>query len=253
MTAPAIMTARPPARAHRAQVAQIALPLDWSAGGHNADWPLVGPANADVIAHCQDMVRWHVPVSLVIGAGASGKSTIARWFAAGGGRAIDDADRVDDRTLFHAFNDAMTGATPPLLLTAGGAPILMPLHAGEGDGAGGWRIALPDLGSRLAAIPVLRIGAPDPPFIAALIDHLFAKRGIIPAPGTSAWCAARIERSFAAVVALVDALDAAALGSRRAPSIPLARAVLADAGLSVPDLFDALATTGSDGDEAPHG
>jgi chromosomal replication initiation ATPase DnaA len=73
-----------------------------------------------------------------------------------------------------------------------------------------WRIALPDLASRLAATPYATIAPPDDPLLAALVEKLLIERGR-PAPralvGT---IAARIERSYAAVEQAIVMLDRAA-------------------------------------------
>jgi len=97
-----------------------------------------------------------------------------------------------------------------------------------------WQVALPDLRSRLAAIPAVALAAPDDALIEAVLVKLFADRQLRVAPGVVRFLAARIERSFDAVRAAVAALDRAALADRREITVPLARELLRRQG----DAFD---------------
>jgi len=97
-----------------------------------------------------------------------------------------------------------------------------------------WQVALPDLRSRLAAIPAVALAAPDDALIEAVLVKLFADRQLRVAPEVVRFLTARIERSFAAARAAVDALDSAALADRRAITVPLARELLRRRG----DSFD---------------
>ncbi|MGK3882449.1 hypothetical protein ABI028_15600, partial [Enterococcus faecium] len=57
------------------------------------------------------------------------------------------------------------------------------------------------------------------------------RRGLDARPDLIDWLATRIERSHVAIERTVDALDQAALAKGRRLSIPLARAVLGEAGI----------------------
>ena len=80
----------------------------------------------------------------------------------------------------------------------------------------------------------------DPIFTAIrdLVEHLLVRRGLIPAPQLGSYVAARLDRSYAAIHAAVDAIDAGALAAGRQPGIRIARAALIDAGLYDPDSDD---------------
>ncbi|WP_194744670.1 HdaA/DnaA family protein [Thermaurantiacus tibetensis] len=194
---------------------QLPLPLAWKAARGQKDF-YVSPANAEAVRFLDGWAIWPVPVALLVGPEGSGKTHLGQIFARrANARFLDDADRaVSHEALFHAWNEAVD-ARRPLLLAARSAPA-------------DWHVKLPDLRSRLAATPIVRIGPPDD----ALLLHLFAKlwrdRGITPPPELGPYVLKRIERSFAAVAAAVAALDAAALAERRPLSIPLARAALLD-------------------------
>lgn len=129
------------------------------------------------------------------------------------GVVAEDADRgVDETALFHLFN-LQKEQGRPLLLTGREAP-------------NRWKIALPDLRSRLATLPVAEIGSPDDFLLEALLVKLFADRQLKVGPDVVAYALPRIDRSFAAVHDLVSKLDRAALEGGRAVTVPLVRAVL---------------------------
>lgn len=200
-------------------MSQLALPLAWPADASDGEF-LIGPSNALAAQQLDRWGAWPVMAALLVGPRKSGRSLLARIFASkSGGTIIDDAERVAETTIFHAWNAAQASRRP-LLIVADAAPP-------------DWRIALPDLRSRLAASPVLSIGAPDDDLIHALIDREFTRRGLDARPALIDWIVARSERSHVAVARIVDALDQAALEHRKRLSIPLARATLAGAGLIV--------------------
>ena len=152
-----------------------------------------------------------MPVALLTGPAGAGKSHLARIFARrAGARAFDDAEGADQEALFHAWNAATRAQ--PLLIVARRLPAE-------------W-VRLPDLASRLAATPAVAILDPDDALLSAVLAKRFADRGLKVAPEVAACVLARIERSFAAVAAIVAALDAAALAQGRAVTVPLAREVI---------------------------
>lgn len=199
---------------------QIALPLVWPADPRDDEF-LVSGSNARAVNALEHWATWPVMTSLLVGPRKSGRSLLARIFAAkSGGAIIDDAQRRDEAELFHAWNRAQSDRRP-LLLIADVAPPA-------------WPIALPDLRSRLAATPVATIEAPDDILIRALLEREFGRRGLDARPDLIDWIVARIERSHVAVMRTVDALDQEVMERRKRLSIPLARVTLAAAALIPP-------------------
>jgi DnaA regulatory inactivator Hda len=90
-----------------------------------------------------------------------------------------------------------------------------------------WKIDLPDLRSRLSAMPAVSIGAPDDALLGAVMRKLFRDRQLHVGPEVVDYLVARMERSLSAAQTVVGALDRAALADRRAITVALARAVLA--------------------------
>lgn len=127
--------------------------------------------------------------------------------------ALDDADReADPVALFHLIN-AMRERGHALLLTGSAAPA----H---------WSYTLPDLMSRLKAMPAERIAAPDDALLSAVLVKLFADRQLQVSEEVVKYLAARIERSCQAARLWVAALDAAALAENRAVTVALTRRLL---------------------------
>lgn len=204
---------------------QIALPLDWSAGGANDGPLLVGTSNADAVRYLRHVATWPVRTAVLTGPRGSGRSLMGRLFAHDtGGRVIDGHDSVSEEELFHAWNAAQSS----------GKPLLIIADAPPAD----WNVALPDLASRLAAVPVLTIGEPDDCLARDLIEVLFAQRGVVLAPEVAAYIVPRMERSYAMLHRIVAALDAASLEKSRGISVRLTRETLLSQGLIDPDLLE---------------
>ena len=196
---------------------QITLPLDWPAANKPEDF-IVSPANALAVRHLDHLSLWPVRATLLTGPRKSGRTMLGRIFAQRyGGRLIDDADRVDEEELFHAWNRAQNEGQPLLIVADVPPP--------------GWQVALPDLRSRLAATPQVAIGDPDDALAAALIERMLGVRGIVLGRDAIDWLLARIERSYVSILRVVDLIDAAAWQGRRRITLPVVREVLREAGL----------------------
>jgi chromosomal replication initiation ATPase DnaA len=90
-----------------------------------------------------------------------------------------------------------------------------------------WPVDLPDLKSRLKAATVVEIGEPDDELLAQVLVKLFADRQIMPDDKLVSYIAARMERSNAAAVEIVERLDSLALARGVKISRALAGEVLA--------------------------
>ncbi len=182
------------------------------------------PANAAALAAMSDPQHWPDGRMILIGPAGSGKTHLAHlWAAENHGTLIDAADLASadlpkialapvviedadtlppaaETALFHLHN-LMAGVLP-LLITAKSPPR-------------DWRITLPDLKSRMQAIAVTRIDAPDDALLAAVLVKLFADRQVTVPPTVISYFIPRMERSLHAASLLVAGLDAYALGLRR--------------------------------------
>ncbi len=199
-------------------MSQIALPLAMEPGGETI---VTGPSLQPVLSALQASQAWPYRTAVLSGPPRSGKSLLARWFgASGAGLAVDDADRLDEVDLFHRWNRAQ--AENRALLVVAGAPVAAPGQTS------GWRIALPDLASRLGAALPLTIAPPDDALLRALIGELARRRGLIMGEAVLDWLIPRIERSHAAAETLVATLDRLSLERKAPVTIALARDALAN-------------------------
>jgi hypothetical protein len=208
-----------------ASPAQFALPLDWSAAGSNDPPLVVGACNADALRYLAHPATWPVAKVVLAGPPQSGRSLIGRIFARStGGRVIDGPDSVSEEEMFHAWNAAQDGRGL-LLILADSAP-------------SGWDVRLPDLRSRLAAVPVLHIAAPDDAYARDYIETQFALRGLAVGGDVADFIVRRMHRSHANLARIVDLLDAASLARGARVGKRLAGDVLRGEGLISDDLVD---------------
>lgn len=204
---------------------------------------LVADSNAEAVALIDGFAAWQQPVQWIYGPSGSGKSHLAAVLAnqlsalvlaapalqgephienilAGDTEAdlliIDALDGLSgggEEALFHLLNQARHGGVPLLLLSRAPAARL--------------DVGLPDLASRLKAVPAVALGPPCDDLVAGLIGKLFADRQVKPEPRVIDYLLPRIDRDYQAMGRLVAAIDAAALATQRAVTVPLVTKVLA--------------------------
>ncbi len=196
---------------------------------------LVSTSNAAAVALVDGWPHWTARAAVVAGPAGSGKSHLTNvWRLRSGAEsvaaselsepaiaslerhgaiAVEDLDRgiADERVLFHLLNLTKEKGHA-LLATSRAAP-------GELD------VALPDLRSRLRALPLVRIEAPDDELLKAVLVKLFTDRQLTPEPHVIAHLALHMERSFEAAARLVEACDQLALARHRR----VTRAIAAEA------------------------
>jgi len=209
---------------------QLALALDHAESLAREDF-LAGPSNTAALALIERWPDWPSRTVLLRGPGGSGKSHLAAiWARASGARmlsprALDGAEvpvalatgalvlenlaegRFDQAALFHLLNLAREERAY-VLITARSAPAT-------------WRIQVADLASRLRALPVVALTAPDAALFRAVLVKLFADRQLGVDESLVTFLTTRIERSFAAARAAVERLDREALRLQR----PVTRAL----------------------------
>jgi len=212
---------------------QFVLPLPERVSLAREDY-FVSTSNEAAVAALESWPRWPGGMLALIGPAGSGKTHLVRshlarvaaagqhagvWPTAGQHTVIEDVDarvgpRGEEEALFHAFNRAKDGGGS-ILFTA-----RTPLA--------GWRVALPDLATRLNTVVTAALPAPDDALLMAVLLKLFADRQIDPskAAEVSAWLVPRIERSLAEAARVVAELDARSLAEKRRIDTRMAAAVL---------------------------
>jgi chromosomal replication initiation ATPase DnaA len=208
-----------------------------------ADDFLVTASNQDAVAWIEKWPDWPAPGLVLSGEPGSGKSHLLNlWLGKSQGRlvsvdeltaqnsrtltestihiAIDDADGIvgnaeAEESLFHLYNHLKT-AKGSLFLT-------MTTAVGQAG------FALPDLRSRLLALPAITLGAPDDALVAALLVKQFRDRQIALDAGVISYVTAHAARDAASIRDLVERLDCASLAEGRKITIALARKLIEDA------------------------
>lgn len=197
---------------------------------------LSGPSNAAALALIERWPDWPATAAALVGPEGSGKSHLAAiWADSAGARAI--------------ASHAITAANVPTALATGAlliedlregaceeAALFHLLNLAREQGAfllitarippGGWSVRLPDLASRLRALPTVALAPPDDALLRAVLVKLFADRQLAVDEGLIGFLAARIERSFAAARAIVAELDREALRQKRDVNRTLAAELL---------------------------
>lgn len=197
---------------------------------------LVSRSNAAALQLIDAWPDWPHWAAIIEGPDGSGKSHLANVW-----RLRSNAGRTYART----FADADVAT-----LTARGALLVEDLHEGRGDEramfhalnvarelklsilftsrdpAGDMAVPLPDLRSRLRALPRVAILPPDDGLLQAVLVKLFADRQLDVEPSVVSYLCRHMERSFAAANRAVAEIDRLALAMQRKVTRALAAEAL---------------------------
>lgn len=214
--------------------------------GRRAERVLVSETNQLAVDLVEAPDRWRAGFACLVGPEASGKTHIVRRLhpSAVWARREDCADRgrLDGFLRDHvregavlAFDalDAAFGRPDGEAFELGlfhllncvadhGARLLATARAAPSR----WRVALPDLRTRLDAATLATIEPPDDVLLTALLMKLFDDRGIEVESAVLGYLVKRMERSYAAAAAIVERLNAVSLEEKRAVTTPLAASAL---------------------------
>jgi chromosomal replication initiation ATPase DnaA len=200
---------------------------------------LVSHSNHAAVALVDRWPEWPVGAAVIAGPAGSGKShlanvwrlkanadvvdacdcTIARVpaLAAHGALVVEDISSIgDEQALFHLLN-LVREQRLAMFLTSNAAP-------GDLD------VKLPDLSSRLKALPFAAIEPPDDGLLRAVLVKLFTDRQLAVDPQIIAYLLLRMERSMEAARQLVAGIDHQALMMKRGVTRAVAAAALESLG-----------------------
>lgn len=192
---------------------------------------LVSPSNEKAVAWLDRWPDWPNNGLVLHGPSGSGKTHLVHVWQAVSGAEIVDAARVDDFepdgtavaiedlealadevALFHLLN-RMRERGGQVMVTAKVAPARQ-------------EILLPDLRSRLHALPAVAIGAPDDALLAAVYVKLFSDRQLKIGADVIDYLVTHVERSMEAAGRAVALIDRTALGQRRNITVAFIRGLL---------------------------
>lgn len=205
---------------------------------------MVADCNREAVTWVDSWPHWPAPVLVVYGPAGCGKTHLVHRFLAHsggsllahtqlGGKAMQtlitapavalddvppDPDAAYEEALLHVYN-AIAEARRSLLLTAQTPPSR-------------WPLSLPDLRSRLNAVPAVAVRPPDDILMRALLVKLFADRQRVVEEDILDLLVSHMERTFEAARSMVASIDEAAMSHHRRITGPFVRQVLRDIGSS---------------------
>lgn len=227
---------------------QLPLALE-PAIGYSVDDFVVTQANRVAFDMLEHWPHWPSPVMVLTGGKGSGKSHLAAvWAAQSFARQFDKrrleaaveaasrgvpvlledmaADGFDETGLFHVINAVRQARIDfpqsALLMTSRTCPV-------------NWRASLPDLASRLKAVALVGLGAPDDVLLHAVIAKLFADRQLVVEARLIRYIVNRMERSLVRAAEFVALVDRMSLEQKSRITRPLTLNVLSRMAANVSD------------------
>ncbi len=190
---------------------------------------VMSEANREAFSWIMEWPKWPGNALLLHGPESSGKTHLAHiWAAKSGAEFSNDAEKsalvveniesfANQEKLFHLINrmkeKTVNGKGGWLLLTANVPAAQLPL-------------TLPDLASRLKAIPSVVLNPPDDQLLKSVLMKLFSDRQLkVPAVAID-FILSRMDRSFPDAAVLVEKLDQLSAEEKRGITIPLVKRVM---------------------------
>jgi chromosomal replication initiation ATPase DnaA len=211
---------------------QLVMPFAQTTSYAPADF-IRGEANAAALALVEQWPDWAYSIALVHGPHGCGKTHLCHVFAArshaaliaperigtrpadqllAGNHAwvVDGIEKVVDAPALAQFINHARARGDYVLMTANAPAAQLPF-------------TLPDLRSRLLALPAVALGAPDDALLMGVLAKQFADHQLRISPEVLHFAASHMERSYAAVQAFVKVMDGLSLERGRAITIALVR------------------------------
>jgi chromosomal replication initiation ATPase DnaA len=191
--------------------------FEFRMGDRSPDKLVVAEANRDAAKLLTDWRAWPGGALALSGPSGSGKTHLALAWAmetgarqvsalaaaedaaaifreAGGRLIIDDADRERDEAMLWSVLDLARGQRGAVLVVGATPP-------------SAWAVELPDLRSRLASLPVAKLGEPDEALMDVVLRRICREQFIQLSDDAAKFLVRRLPRTFAAARAWAAALD----------------------------------------------
>ncbi len=201
---------------------QLPLALSYRKAFGREDF-MVAPCNHEAVSWVDKWPNWPMHAVLIYGEAGSGKTHLASIFSE---YRLDARELTDDFmpffqkkivvehldelaseiAFFHLFN-FVRDLGGSLLLTARQVP----------------EFTLPDLRSRMMAVPKAPIGMPDEAFVLAVLAHAFEERHILVDESVLSYAVRHMSRSFKTIQRVIVAADELSLSAGRKITIPVMR------------------------------
>ena len=210
-------------------------------GERSPETLVVGEANRDAARLLTEWRAWPRGALALVGPRGSGKTHLAlAWALEAGARHLsaaadaeegaatfrESAGRIIIDNAHGARNEAMLWRVLDLSAAQGGAVLLV----GASPPAT-WTVALPDLRSRLAALPVALLKEPDEALMAVVLRRICREQFIQLSDDAAQYLVRRLPRTFAAAQAWAAALDQELVRGAKPVSMAGARRALQKARL----------------------
>lgn len=219
---------------------QLVMPFARATSSYAPEDFIRGAANEDALAFIERWPNWPYSILLLHGEKGCGKTHLAHVFthrskaallaperigtapadqllAGNHGWVIDGIEQVTDPAALAQLINHARARGDYLLLTARTPASALPF-------------TLPDLRSRLLALPTLTLGAPDDALLMGVLAKQFADRQLRIAPEVLRYAVEQLERSYAAIQQFARTLDSLSLERGRAITLPLVREVCKNPG-----------------------
>lgn len=198
-----------------------------------------GEANAAALQLVECWPEWPYSIVLIHGARGSGKTHLAHVFARRAKATFIAPSRLGQQPadqlltgnhvwVLDGFEEVVDAAALAQLINharARGDYLLITAQ----KPAAAMAIVLPDLRSRLLALPSVALNAPDDALLAGVLAKQFADRQLRITPEVLHYAVQHMERDYLATAQFVEKIDQLSLTHGRAITIPLLRHALQNA------------------------
>ena len=209
---------------------------------------LVAPSNESAVRLVDEWPQWPTHGAILVGPAGCGKSHLAQVWQTRSQAAIASAPLISKENLPNYFRDKALCIED---IAAGQFGALMMFHAlNLAQQEGGhvllssrfdplsWQVKLPDLASRLKALPLVYILSPDDALLRGILVKQFADRQIVVDEAIISFMMLRMPRSAAAARTLVAEIDREAMIQKVEVTKPFLAKLMAK--LENPQLFTTL-------------
>lgn len=214
---------------------QLIMPFASTPSYHAADF-IRGEANAQALAWVERWPDWPYSLFLLHGPHGSGKTHLSHLFAARTGASFIDPARIGRSPADQILTGNHAWVLDGLDAVADEAALAQLINHARARGdyllftalepADKRAFKLPDLSSRLRALPAVGIAPPDDALLTGVLAKSFADLQLRIAPDVLSYAVNQLERSYTAIQQFVAAMDHLSLTRGRAITIPLVREAL---------------------------